>query len=384
MTSTIEVYPPLPEGTVAPATLYLEGGVKVDILSFKDNKFLEFELPEGMDIGRAAELFTPAVGRPCFPLGSAPKILHALPVSLSQQPQPTKADVHVKKEIPKVKKTRIKPTQMVHEQDLADALETAPGIEDPLVEPVQEPNSEDTPIVQGPEAVWDRLFTKPDPVYGLSQWSSTRESTQYVYLPNDLTIGEDFAEESQSNAYYTEILVVAYTNMCKVHGIRPEIKLWDGTILDASAITPMDGCQHHIKGQVSARLANSVLVGFNDWRYRDAFLISLKALQGQYPYQSEAIYITVLAKCENILIGGSQHIPNQMFTQKICDYLDNLSSGNGTFVTAVTGVTRQMLQEGLVLQESRSIFEKRIASAGGIPSMAQALKAYDAGYLKGN
>jgi len=359
MKATVEIFPPLPEGTVAPETLYLEGGVKVSLYGFREYRFLDFELPSGMPLALATKLLTVAVGRPCFELGKTPVALRVDVPPLRVGPDPL--------------------PELEEELQPEPVMASVTPIFSEVVDQIEE-EEEEVVTSEQPECVWDRVFAKRGPVYGLSEWCKSEEASNYVYLPNDLGLSEGFAEESQSNAFYTEVLVTAYTDMCNKFSIRPQVRLWDGTLLEAADATPIDGCQHHVKDEVSSRLANSKLEGFNDWRYRDAFLECLRDMHGKYPYQSEATYVTVLAKCENTLLGRSKHIPNQKFAERVGNYLDRLPHGSATLVTTVMGVCRQMMQEGLVLQHSRPLFEKRVMSAGGISDIADAMRAYDKGY----
>lgn len=233
------------------------------------------------------------------------------------------------------------------------------------------------------QPVWDRLFAKPSPVPLLSEWVYSEESHKYVYLPNDNSRPEGCGEDVVSNAFYTEILVNAYVSLCRDMGITPSIMLSDGkTILQCLSLTPMEGTQHAVLGEISGRLANSKLIDFDDSMFHLQFLECLKSLE-KHQYENASVHRTVTAKAERVLLGYTSHTSNHTFIKRYYAHmLDNFLAnqalgtglGNPYLLSAVMSTFKRMVEDDMVIEDNQTKFIQRLSS-GGFHNESEALGA---------
>jgi hypothetical protein len=217
--------------------------------------------------------------------------------------------------------------------------------------------------------IWDSIFAKRPPVLNFQQWVKTSESEKFVYLPNDGTKSLEESEEVASNAYYTEVLVNAYHLLCERQNCNPKVLLADGTEIYALKVKPSDGTQHTCVGEVSARLANSTLMGFDDSIYAKEFIECICDL-GPESFEKEQVRKRVLAKVESILMGRTSHTYNQRFIHALYELFADeetevpWQAHRIQVAQSVMGILRQMVVEGLILEDNRAMFIARLRSLG--------------------
>jgi hypothetical protein len=217
--------------------------------------------------------------------------------------------------------------------------------------------------------IWDSVFVKRPPVLGVSSWSLTKAADSFVYIPNDGAKSGADAEDHRSNALYTEVLVNAYVRMCRMLCINPSIRLTNGKVLYASKLKPYDGSQHTVPGEVSARLANSTLINFDDSTYARDYIECICALEPG-DYESSSVRNKVLSKVEYILMGRTSHTYNQRFVHKLYTFFVESTgdvpwqSCKEMLASSVLSILSQMVMEGLVLQDNKQIFIGRLIALG--------------------
>lgn len=200
--------------------------------------------------------------------------------------------------------------------------------------------------------VWDSIFKKPEPVFGMEAWLQSAESDSYTYYPNDLLRNGPDAELYIQNARINAVLVNAYTTMCNQVGISPKAKLVDGTTVCVKSLKPIDGLQHKLEGERSARLANSEL-DIDDSMYAAAFLEALYGLM-PFDYDNGVVLHTIQAKVENILLGKTDKVSNIRFIQRF------LAAARVGESVAVVNIISSMCDEGFILEESIKDFGIRL------------------------
>jgi hypothetical protein len=200
------------------------------------------------------------------------------------------------------------------------------------------------------KSVWESVFAKPDPVYDLEEWEASLESDEYIYLPNNMQMPDGRLESVVLNARFTEVLTNAYREMCRAQGINPTVRIVQGATLACWHVTPQQGCQPNVPDEISARLANSKLYGFDDSQYAQAFLDHIAKLTPDQ-YESPAIRHFVLAKAEYILLGTTKKKTNQKFMEEFSKAVGDEHIGK------LQANLRFMVTNGMVLQESDNAFE---------------------------
>ena len=254
-----------------------------------------------------------------------------------------------------------------------------------ILEPTIEININDpqleslTPIGR---LIWDSVFIKPAIVPSLSQWLNTTQSDEAVYLPNDGSKLAPDMEEAVSNAMYTEVLTNAYRAMCARVGIAPKVILCNGEILNAAEVIPFDGAQHTMPGERSSRLANSKLIDFDDSEYARDFIQCICDLTPDQ-FEKEPIRRRVLAKVEHILMGRSSHTYNQRFIHALYEYFVSdivdvpWAAHRVPMTNCVMGILKQMVVEGMVLEDNKYVFLGRLKAMGFSEYEEAVAKVYD-------
>lgn len=251
------------------------------------------------------------------------------------------------------------------ERDLAQLREIA--------EPVLELNPSDPyleAMVPIGKKIWDSIFVKPTPVVDLQQWLHTSESDEYVYLPNDASKMSWESEQFTSNAMYTEVMVNAYNLLCQRKDIRPKARLVNGLTVSLRGLTPIQGSQHTVPGENASRLANSKLIDFDDSGFATDFLECICDLRTDQ-YESEPIRRRVLAKVEHILMGRTSHTYNQRFIHALYNRFvnelmpdDPWADHRVPLTNCILSVVKQMVMDGLVLEDSKEIFLHKLQAMG--------------------
>lgn len=256
--------------------------------------------------------------------------------------------------------------RLLREYDLE--MEFIRGLSEPRVDiSLEEPISGCKIPLNKP--IWQSVFRKPSPVIDLQHWLATREADEYVYVPNDASKSIAEAEDIVSNSMYTEVLVNAYKKMAKRLGVNPRVKMFDGITVPVMNLTPMWGTQPHPVGERSARLANSTLVDFDDSAYASDYITAICDLEC-HEFEKEPIRKRVLAKVEHILMGRTSHTYNQRFVHNLYEKLmhqsvDSAWAQNRIGVTnTVLGILKQMLLEGVVMEDSMDMFITRLNNFG--------------------
>lgn len=256
--------------------------------------------------------------------------------------------------------------RLLREYDLE--MEFIRGLSEPRVDiSLEEPISGCKVPLNKP--IWQSVFRKPSPVIDLQHWLATGEADEYVYVPNDASKSIVEAEDTVSNSMYTEVLVNAYKKMAKRLGINPLVKMLDGITVPLMNLTPMWGTQPHPVGERSARLANSTLVDFDDSAYASDYITAICDLEC-HEFEKEPIRKRVLAKVEHILMGRTSHTYNQRFVHNLYEKLmhqsvDSAWAQNRIGVTnTVLGILKQMLLEGVVMEDSMDMFITRLNNFG--------------------
>lgn len=218
--------------------------------------------------------------------------------------------------------------------------------------------------------IWDSIFVKPMPVVNVNNWLQGIESDDYVYVPNDSSKRPEEQEESLSNAMYTEIMVNAYRLLCERKNINPKIRLQNGIVMQAKSIRPVHGTQHTILGEKSSRLANSKLEDFNDSAFAKDYIECICDLE-ESQFEKESIRRRVLSKVEYILMGRTSHTYNQRFIHLLYDKFVNQVGEDDPWVNhrvplthCILGTLKQMVVEGLVLEDNMELFLLRLKGAG--------------------
>lgn len=256
--------------------------------------------------------------------------------------------------------------RLIAEQDLEfQELQkiTEPQIELNLTDP-----SLDSMVPTGLK-VWDSCFVKLPPVVDLEQWMATKEADGCVYLPNDSSKYGDDAEQTLSNSLYTEVMVEAYILMCQRLTIKPRIQLASGAVIPFNELCPMAGTQHTVPGERSARIANSKVLDFDDSGYAKEFIQAICDLK-PWQYDKEPVRRRVLAKVEYILMGRTSHTYNQRFIHALYNSFVNDTSEvpwakhRVAVASCVMAILKQMVVEGLVLEDNKELFLVRIRKMG--------------------
>ena len=134
-------------------------------------------------------------------------------------------------------------------------------------------------------------------------------------------------------------------------------------------IYPRHGSQYRVVGERAARLANSTLMDFDDSGYAASFCASILALPPDQ-YESDAVRCRVLAKVEHILYGRSSRVYNQRFISKMLAH--RLPGGP----EPVIAVLKSMVSEGLVLEDSIGVFEKKMYLSDSYGQLPDLLEIY--------
>lgn len=256
--------------------------------------------------------------------------------------------------------------RLLREYDLE--MEFIRGLSEPKVDiSLEEPISGCKVSLNKP--IWQSVFRKPPPVIDLQQWLATSEADEYVYVPNDASKSLSEAEDIVSNSMYTEVLVNAYRRMAKKLGINPVVQIMDGHTAPVMNITPIWGSQPYPLGERSGRLANSMLLDFDDSYFANEYITAICDLEC-HEFEKEPIRKRVLAKVEHILMGRTSHTYNQRFVHNLYEKLmhqsvDSAWAQNRIGVTnTVLGILKQMLLEGVVMEDSMDIFITRLNNFG--------------------
>ncbi len=257
--------------------------------------------------------------------------------------------------------------RLIVEQDLE--LEELRKIQEPVVElNISDPNLPS--MVPLGKKIWDSVFAKAPPVLDLPQWLQSKESDEYVYLPNDSSKVPTDTEEVVSNAMYTEVLVNAYALLCQRHKLNFQVRLTNGVVLNTKGISPMQGTQHTVLGEVSGRLANSKIVNDCDSKWAKEYLACICDLKDDQ-FEREPIRRRVLSKVEHILMGRTSHTYNQRFIHAFYDRLVNEASEDDPWAAhrvplthCIMNVLKQLVAQGLVLEDSHDALMSKMKVMG--------------------
>ena len=216
--------------------------------------------------------------------------------------------------------------------------------------------------------IWDTIMVKPRAVLNLPKWLKSTDADRYVYLPNDLSFSVEEAEQRINNAFYTEVRVNAYARLCKQEEINPMIRLHGSDVcIDAQSLKPFMGVQTTVIGEVSARLANSTLVDFDDSHLARKYLDCILDLQ-PHEYEKEKVMKYVLGRVEHILMGRTSHKSNQKVIHALYETLIGsdtaMAWGEANqkyIVEAVLGILKQMAIDGAVLEDSKEAFLSKVS-----------------------
>jgi len=227
-------------------------------------------------------------------------------------------------------------------------------------------------VVTRAMSVWDVIFKKPPPVFDRNHWAELEVSDKFIYIPNCTRFKGPSAEDYNSNAMYTQIMLAAYQNVCRARGVNPLVRLQNGRELPMLTLQAFHGSQTHLEGERAAGLANSVLVDFCDEDMGSDFIAAVSLLE-EDDFQSEPARQTVLAKSELILAGKSSHMYNQRFIKEFyqlvsVNYAQDLGEIFGAnevqAQSATLNIFRGMVIDGFVLEDSLEEFKARLWASG--------------------
>jgi len=257
---------------------------------------------------------------------------------------------------------------------------------DTFREPVEE---EEPPLpapdmFKSPARIWDALFVKPPPVENRADWLSSPESGRFIYLPNELGKEPKVAEDAMTNAFYTQVLVNAYQSLCREIGQDPVVVLQGGLMKrKALSLSSFDGAQPHYPGEQSSGLANSTLESFDDSPYIAQFLSALERLPRDM-VESGPIHATVMSKAEWLLTGERVHLGNHQISRGLIDLVASWIAdpghplhGDTLLLKGMTGLLRQLYNEGVVLQDAKDLFISRLRNAQLHKYVRHVSEAYD-------
>lgn len=219
--------------------------------------------------------------------------------------------------------------------------------------------------------VWASVFKKAAPVFDRGNWGLSEESDEYIYIPNCTKYGGEEAEDFNSNAMYTQVMLTAYKLMCEKRKIDPLVRLLSGVELNVSQLETRHGVRNSHPGERAAGLANSYLVDFDDSKYGKDFLEAVAAIPA-HRISREPARRTVLSKSEYILAGKMSHTYNQRFvktflellsTEHAAEFNNMFKDKAGEAQANVVGIFRAMVMDGFVLDEGKDTFEARLWAA---------------------
>lgn len=347
---SLRLEPAMPGTQRIPPIIHLRG-FTVNVLNWSASH-ITVDLPKELSVNQLIQGLDVSLGLSAWPMISG-EIKEVTGPSLLRE-DPTEEDLHYEM-------ARLVETQHYELEQSEDDVEL-PVIEINI-------NTADVELLQPVgRHIWDSLFAKREPVYDLKAWITTAEADNYVYLPNDLSRG-NHAEDYISNAYYTQVLVNAYTLLCKRFGLDPKIMLANKQVERCAYLHPLDGTQTTVKDGIADRLANSKLVNFDDSDYAREFLVCLCDLTPDQ-FHNEPTRRRVLSKAEFILMGRSSHGYNQKFVRALYDSLFNSGpdvpweTDRELVCTAALNCAHQMVIEGMIVEDKKDLFLSRMASYG--------------------
>lgn len=232
--------------------------------------------------------------------------------------------------------------------------------------------------------VWGNIFRKPPPVFDRGRWGTSEVSDEYIYIPNCSKYGGEEAEDFNSNAMYTQVMLSAYKLMCLKEDINPLVLLRDGSEYHVEELLTRHGVRNSAPGERAAGLANSCLVDFDDSKYGKVFLEAVAAVPA-VEISREPARRTVLSKCEYILAGKRSHTYNQRFVKTYLELLadehknefnEMFKERSGEAQANIVGIFRAMVMDGFVLDEGSEIFEARLWAASMGDSTDFLLRVY--------
>jgi hypothetical protein len=226
------------------------------------------------------------------------------------------------------------------------------------------------PVVPDNVSLWETLFAKPEAVREMSVWSSSPDSNDYIYIPNDLSKVEGEQENFAKNAAFTSIMLDAYKQACKWKELDPSITLATGQgPYKVLSLVPLDASQPNVYNEKASRLANST-VDMDDSFLVPAFLTCIRAM-GPDDYDSPVAHLTVLAKTEVALTGSSSLVTNFTVIKNLCEFAEkdfarsgSFMEGNTTILNAILFTLRQMVLEDRILHSSKGHFMACMHRAG--------------------
>jgi len=251
--------------------------------------------------------------------------------------------------------------------DKASALQATEIHLDPTIDSVDIVNIK-------PEAahVWSAIFKKPPPVFDRQHWADSPVSDKFIYIPNCTRFEGPSAEDYNSNAMYTQIMLEAYQDVCRKRKVNPLVRLAAGAEVLVLNLKPFQASQTHIPGERASGFANSTLVDFDDGIFAKDFITAVSLLKPEQ-YTTEPAKQTVLSKAELILAGKASHMYNQRFmkdyfslmTVNFAEDLEEEFKGNSTQAQAtILNIFRGMVADGIVLESGIEEFQARLWQSG--------------------
>jgi len=220
--------------------------------------------------------------------------------------------------------------------------------------------------------VWSALFKKPPPVFDRQHWADSDISDKFIYIPNCTRFEGPSAEDYNSNAMYTQIMLEAYQDVCRKRKVNPLVRLASGAEVPVLNLRPFQASQTHISGERASGFANSTLVDFDDGVFAKDFITAVSLLKPEQ-YTTEPAKQTVLSKAELILAGKASHMYNQRFmkdyfslmTVNFAEDLEEEFKGNSTQAqTTLLNIFRGMVADGFVLEAGIEEFQARLWQSG--------------------
>lgn len=225
-----------------------------------------------------------------------------------------------------------------------------------------------------PEAahVWNAIFKKPPPVFDRQHWAESEVSDKFIYIPNCTKFEGASAEDCNSNALYTQVMLEAYQEVCRARKVNPLVRLHTGSEVPVLNLRPFQASQTHIPGERASGFANSTLVDFDDGSFAKDFITAVSLLRPDQ-FTTEPAKQTVLAKSELILAGKASHMYNQRFmktyftlmTVNYAEDLDEVFKANTTQAqTTILNIFRGMVSDNIVLESGMEEFTARLWHSG--------------------